>query len=161
MWAVTGKSEALRQLERDVLRNIVLLKHLHAFPEHSRPFCLGSDRGLGALVLLDARVSDYDRATYPKAAHVVLINSDEPTLARKLLTCVPQGGGVVFKLSSDEDRDVVSEKYCLGAGRDISHSHLRQHSLSTVKSPSGILRRMRCSRCSASRVIPETGFSRS
>jgi hypothetical protein len=93
MRAVTDKSEVLRQLERDVLRNIVLLKHLRAFPEHTRPFWLGSDRGLGALVLLDARVSDYDRTTYPKAAHVVLINSDAPALTRKLLTYVPQGGG--------------------------------------------------------------------
>src|SRR5262249_7398223 len=91
----------------------VLLKHLRTFPEHTQSFWFGSDRGSAALVLLDARVSDYDRTTYPKAAHIVLINSDEPTLTRKLLTYAPHRGGGVFKLSSDEDRDIISEKYSL------------------------------------------------
>jgi uncharacterized protein YacL (UPF0231 family) len=43
-------------LQQDVLRNIVLLKHLKAFPDHTRAtLALSSELGHAALVLLDAR----------------------------------------------------------------------------------------------------------
>ena len=61
MRLVTDKSEVFAQLERDVLHNIVLLKHLNPYPNHTRAALLGSDDGMAALVVLDARVSDYDR----------------------------------------------------------------------------------------------------
>jgi hypothetical protein len=113
MRLITDKREVVRQLERDVLRNIVLLKHINAFPGHARATLLRSDRGAAALVLLDARASAHDREAYPKAAHVVLINSDELALTRRLLRSIPQGGGIVFKLSSDEERDIVGETYVI------------------------------------------------
>ena len=79
MRLVTDKSEVFAQLERDVLHNIVLLKHLNPYPHHTRAALLGSDDGMAALVVLDARVSDYDRKAHASGAYVVLIKSDRPT----------------------------------------------------------------------------------
>src|SRR5215813_2413409 len=110
MRIVMNTPQILRRLERDVLGNIVLLKHITAFADDSKAYLLESEHGT-ALVLVDARAGDYDRKTYPEAAHIVLMSSDEPTLTRALLTYIPQGRSIVFKLSSDQARDIVSERY--------------------------------------------------
>jgi hypothetical protein len=68
---------------------------------------------MAALVVLDAQASDYDSKAYPGAAHVVLMNSDQPALLRELLPRIPQNRGVVFKLSSDQDRDIVGERFSI------------------------------------------------
>jgi hypothetical protein len=68
-----------QRLQQDVLRNIVLLKHLKAFPDHTRATLALSELGHAALVLLDARASDYDRKAYPKASHIALISSTHPS----------------------------------------------------------------------------------
>lgn len=104
----TGVSDPVAILERDTLRNIVLLKHLDAFPDHTRVHHVGDDRGTATLVLLEAAASAYDRRTYPTASVAALIASDHPGLTRRLLASVPRGGGIVFKLASDADRDAVA-----------------------------------------------------
>jgi RimJ/RimL family protein N-acetyltransferase len=113
MCLISDKREIVQQLERDVLRNIVLLKHINAFPGHARATLHRSDRGAAALVLLDARASGHDREAYPQASDVALISSDEPALIRELLPSIPQDGGIVFKLSSDHERDIVEEKFLI------------------------------------------------
>jgi len=105
--------EVIRRLERQPLRNIVLLKHIEAFREHVSvaQVCDGSDTA--TLVLLNATASPYDRETYPQAALAALISSDHPRLTRRLLGSVPARSNVVFKLASDGDRDVVGERFAL------------------------------------------------
>ena len=113
MRIVMNTPQILRHLERDVLGNIVLLKHITAFPDDTNAYLLESERGTATLVLVNARAGDYDRKTYPEAAYVVLMRSDEPTLTRALLTRIPQGHSIVFKLASDAARDIVSEAYTI------------------------------------------------
>jgi RimJ/RimL family protein N-acetyltransferase len=103
--------EAIESLERDPLRNIVLLKHLEAFPERTRVHQVCDGRGAATLVSLDVAASAYDRRTYPSASEAALISSDHPDLTRALLRFVPKRAGVVFKLSSDADRDVITSLY--------------------------------------------------
>src|SRR5262245_61115841 len=114
MASATGNMlEIVRRLERQPLRNIVLLKHIEAFPGHVSvtQVCDGSDTA--TLVVLDAAASAYDRETYPQAAFVALISSDAPRLTRRLLGSLPSCGRVVFKLASDADRDIVAERFPL------------------------------------------------
>jgi hypothetical protein len=111
MQFTADKQEVVRQLERDVLRNIVLLKHLNAYPDQTGAALIMSHHRMAALVLLDPHASEYDCKAYPGAAYVVLINSNQPALTRELLSRIPQNRGVVFKLSCDQDRDVVGEVF--------------------------------------------------
>lgn len=98
-------------LERELLRNIVLLKHLEAFPDHTTVHRVERDQNAATLVLLEVAASAYDQRTYPSARHAALISSDRPDLTGELLNAVPQDEGVVFKLSSDADRDVVAARF--------------------------------------------------
>ncbi len=103
--------DIVEALERDPLRNIVLLKHLEAFPGHTRVHRFSGPAGTATLVLLDAAASAWDRRTYPTAEVVALIASDHPDLTRALLAFVPRGVGVVFKLSGAADHDVVAAAF--------------------------------------------------
>ena len=100
-------------LERQPLRNIVLLKHIEAFREHVSAVQVSDGPDMATLVLLDTSASPYDRETYPQAAFAALISSDHPRLTRRLLDQVPARGNVVFKLASDGDRDVVAERFAI------------------------------------------------
>ncbi|MBX3503724.1 MAG: GNAT family N-acetyltransferase [Alphaproteobacteria bacterium] len=95
-------------LEREPLRNIVLLKHLDAYPDHTTLHRVERDGGAATMVLLEVAASAYDLRTYPGARYAALISSDGPDLTRELIEAVPRKEGVVFKLSSDADRDVVA-----------------------------------------------------
>jgi RimJ/RimL family protein N-acetyltransferase len=103
--------EAVARLERDPLRNIVLLKHIEAFREHVSVIQESARQGVGTLVLLDTRASAYDRETYPEAALAAMISSDSPSLTRTLMNSVPKQHNVVFKLANDADRDVVADHF--------------------------------------------------
>ncbi|QQS12743.1 MAG: GNAT family N-acetyltransferase [Rhodospirillales bacterium] len=98
-------------LEREPLRNIVLLKHLEAFPDHTTAHRVERDGRAATLVLLEVAASAYDRRTYPSARHAALISSDHPDLTRALLGAIPRGDGVVFKLTSDADRAAVDAEF--------------------------------------------------
>jgi predicted GNAT family acetyltransferase len=95
-------------LERDLLRNIVLLKHLEAFATHCQVHQIADANGAATLVLLDVAASAYDTRTYPSATYAALISSDHSTLTHQLLAFVPEHVGVVFKLGSEADCDVVA-----------------------------------------------------
>jgi ribosomal protein S18 acetylase RimI-like enzyme len=104
--------EVVNDLERQPLRNIVLLKHIEAFPEHVSVVQVSDGSDTATLVLLDTSASPYDRETYPQAAFAALISSDRPRLTRRLLDQVPVRN-VVFKLANDGDRDVVAERFAI------------------------------------------------
>ena len=57
--------EVVNDLERQPLRNIVLLKHIEAFPEHVSAVQVFDGPDTATLVLLDTSASPYDRETYP------------------------------------------------------------------------------------------------
>jgi GNAT superfamily N-acetyltransferase len=98
-------------LEREPLRNIVLLKHLEAFPDHTTVHRVERDGSAATMVLLEVTASAYDARTYPAARYAALITSDGPELTRDLIDAVPRREGIVFKLSSDADRDVVASTF--------------------------------------------------
>lgn len=98
-------------LEREPLRNIVLLKHLEAYPDHTTVHRVERDSGAATMVLLEVAASAYDARTYPDARYAALITSDGADLTRELIRAVPQREGVVFKLSSDTDRDVIGSVF--------------------------------------------------
>ena len=104
--------EVVSGLERQPLRNIVLLKHIEAFRGHVSAVQISDGPDTATLVLLDTSASPYDRETYPQAAFAALISSDHPRLTRRLLDQVPIRN-VVFKLASDGDRDVVAERFAI------------------------------------------------
>jgi GNAT superfamily N-acetyltransferase len=80
MISSTSVQDVVDQLARDPLPHIVLLKHLLAYPEHVRVHRVVDGAGAATLVLLEARVSPYDRETYPKAAVAAFISSGHPAL---------------------------------------------------------------------------------
>jgi RimJ/RimL family protein N-acetyltransferase len=98
-------------LEREPLRNIVLLKHLEAYPDHTTVHRVERDGGAATMVLLEVAASAYDLRTYPDARYAALISSDGADLTRALIEAVPRREGIVFKLSSDADRDVVASTF--------------------------------------------------
>jgi RimJ/RimL family protein N-acetyltransferase len=93
------------------LCNIVLLKHIEAFPQHVSVRQVTAGPSAATLVLLDTSVSAYDRQSYPEAGFAVLISSDEPALTRHLIKSLPNDRHMVFKLASDADRDVVGDRH--------------------------------------------------
>jgi RimJ/RimL family protein N-acetyltransferase len=103
--------DLLRELEKQPLRNIVLLKHLAAFPNDTRGYRVADGAAVASLVLLNTAASEYDRETYPVAVWAALISSDHPSLTARLLEAVPQDVGVVFKLAMDADRDAVAARF--------------------------------------------------
>lgn len=113
MIAIRDRDEIIGRLGADPLGNVVLLKHLQAYPQHTRAFQRRSPAGLATLVLLDTAASDYDRKTYPTAAHAALIRSDHAALTEALLAELPVDGGIVFKLCSAAERDIVQRRYPL------------------------------------------------
>ena len=109
--SITDVDEAAARLEREPLRNIVLLKHVEAFRDHVSVVQLSTGRHAATLVLLDAGASAYDRETYPEASFAALIASDDPELTRKLIASVPRQCHVVFKLCEAADQEVVAEHF--------------------------------------------------
>jgi len=110
---MTTTQHAIAKLARDPLRNIVLLKHLEAFPDHTRVHHLTSEVGTATLVLLETAVSAYDRATYPATTYAALISSDAPALTRRLLDAVPDRVGVVFKVASETDAAMIGARFAV------------------------------------------------
>ena len=80
------RAEIVAALERDPLRNIVLLKHLEAFPDSTRLFRESGPRGAATMVLLDTEASPFDRQTYPETAFAALISSDCPSISKARTT---------------------------------------------------------------------------
>ena len=102
------RAAIIDRLAADPLGNVVLLKHLAAYPGATRALAASEDGKTATLVLLDAAASPYDRATYPDAAVVAFLASESEALSRELLREVPLSGGAVFKLARDADRAALA-----------------------------------------------------
>jgi len=111
MTAWETRLQVVRELEKEPLRNIVLLKQLAAFPGSTSVYRVTDSAGAASLVLLDVAASPYDRQTYPVATCTAVISSDHPSLTTRLLDVVPKDVGVVFKLATDTDRDAVAARF--------------------------------------------------
>jgi len=106
---------------------------------------------MAALIQLDAQASDYDRKAY-RGRTVCRTDQQRPTrIARELFPRMPQNGGVVFKLFCDEDRDIVSEKFCIERAMSYFSFTFTAAFPQTIRSPSAIPHRMPCSAGSARR----------
>jgi GNAT superfamily N-acetyltransferase len=105
--------DVIDELARDPLRHVVLLKHLHAYRDNVTVRRVSSANGAATLVALDTSVSPYDRQTYPKAAMAAFVASDHPELTVSLMSHVPRGGGIVFKLSSETDVAAIEQRFPL------------------------------------------------
>jgi predicted GNAT family acetyltransferase len=132
-------NEAVRGLEREPLRNVVLLKQIEAFREHVSLVQLSTDRSLATLVLLDTSASAYDRETYPRARFSALISSDDPALTRHLVRSVPARDNVVFKLARDGDRDVVAEHFAISRATSFLSFTGDEHTTFTADGQASIL----------------------
>jgi ribosomal protein S18 acetylase RimI-like enzyme len=109
----TALQDAIDELARDPLRHIVLLKHLLAYPDHVKVHRVCGAEGAATLVALDTSVSPYDRQAYPQAAVAAFVSSDHPALTASLLSHVPRGTGIVFKLSSEADLAAVQSQFAV------------------------------------------------
>jgi hypothetical protein len=96
---------------REVLRNIVPLKMLAAYPDAIQAQYHEDGASYGALLLLPTHVSPSDRQTYPSSDYVVLLSVTQPRIAQALLARVPGGCALVFKLISSSDRDGVAQRF--------------------------------------------------
>lgn len=103
--------DTIDQLAREPLRNVVLLKHLLAHPQDVTVHQISGPNGASTLVALDVSVSDYDRQTYPKAAVAAFIASDHPDLTASLISRIPRGVGIVFKLSCETDLAPIAAQF--------------------------------------------------
>lgn len=105
--------DAIRQLERDAIRHIVLLKHLQAYPQQVEAYATGGTHGAAMLIMLDATVAPYDRQSYPDAAMVAFITSDHPDLTASLVPHIPRDVGLVLKLPDDLDLAPLTARFSL------------------------------------------------
>jgi RimJ/RimL family protein N-acetyltransferase len=110
---VASTDDIVRILARDPLRNIVLLKHLEAFPDHTRVHHLAHGSNTATLVLLETAANAYDRATYPAASYAALISSDDPALTGRLLGAIPSNVGVVFKVAGEADGAAIAGRFAV------------------------------------------------
>lgn len=100
-------------LNRDVLRNIVLLKMLHAYSKAIQSIYVENDSGAGVLLLLPTRVSAFDTQTYPSSEYVVFLSTTGPAVTQALLPHIPTRRNLVFKFLDPADRVVVERRFSL------------------------------------------------
>jgi GNAT superfamily N-acetyltransferase len=111
MTPLTTVQDVIDALAHDPLRHIVLLKQLQAYPEHVKVHRVCGAEGAATLVSLDTSTSPYDRQAYPRAAVAAFVSSDHPELTALLVSHLPRGVGIVFKLSSEADLAPVESQF--------------------------------------------------
>ena len=79
----------LKFLEKDVLKNIVLLKMLHAYGSQIEVHFQQIDDTSAVLLLLPTHAFYYDAQTYPQTKYVVLFSTDDLHTHRTLLDRIP------------------------------------------------------------------------
>jgi GNAT superfamily N-acetyltransferase len=105
--------QAITFLSRAPLRNIVLLKMLHAYPEAIRCYFAAEGSEAGVLLLLPTQASSFDRQAYPATEYVVLLTATGPEVGQRLLPHLPVGCNLVFKFMDRADRAVVETRFSL------------------------------------------------
>ena len=112
MASINDHRTQLALLRRDPLKHAVILKYLLSTPGAALHQIVRGDRS-ASLLLLDPRLTSYDRRAYPEATASVLLASDDPVLTRELMDRVPSGERTFFRLPSEADRAVVAERFAL------------------------------------------------
>lgn len=102
----------LAVLRRDPLKHAVILKYLLATPG-AKLHQIVRGEASGNLLLIDPKLSSYDRRTYPEATAAVLIASDDPIFTRELMQFVSSGERIFFRMPTAADHDVVAERFSL------------------------------------------------
>jgi GNAT superfamily N-acetyltransferase len=97
-------------LERDLLKNVVPLKMLAAYPQGIEAFHARVDEDEGVLLLLETAVSPFDAATYPTSDKIVLLASDSPTVTKALCQHIPTDQNLVFKLCREADKEIIARQ---------------------------------------------------
>lgn len=111
--SVISTADVITELARDPLRNIVLLKHLEAYPDHTQVHHMSDGVAIATLVLLETAASAYDRDAYPETTYAALISSDAPALTLHLLDAIPDDAAVVFKVAGDADGAVIAARFAV------------------------------------------------
>jgi GNAT superfamily N-acetyltransferase len=94
-------------LERDTLRNLVLLKILAQFPRAVRCVLRADADGEAALLILPGSASGFDRSHYPSVDHVVFLAVSGLDQIPRLLAEVPSGCNLLFKLMDERHSAAV------------------------------------------------------
>jgi predicted GNAT family acetyltransferase len=120
-----SREDIVEFLKRDVLRNIILLKMLAAYPNDIRAFTCEDGAVSGAnksvLLLLPTRASPFDRKMYPNTEFVVMFSAVQPEavtsltalLIEQLLAHLPNECGLVFKFIDEGQREIVRQRLAL------------------------------------------------
>jgi len=104
---------ALTFLRRDTLKNIVLLKMLHAYPSAIRCYYTESPAAAGVLLLLPTQASAFDSQAYPASQFVVFLSTTAPAAVLALLHYFPTDCNLVFKLMDAHDQAAVERQFPL------------------------------------------------
>ena len=103
----------LNFLEKDVLKNIVLLKMLHSYGDQIETHFQQVDGSSAVLLLLPTHAFYYDAHTYPQTKFVVLFSTDNLSANLGLLDAIPQDCNLVFKLMDADVKQSVASRFPL------------------------------------------------
>jgi ribosomal protein S18 acetylase RimI-like enzyme len=98
-------------LNHDILRHIVHLKMLRAYPGAIQCFYHEADASVGVLMLLETSASPFDAQTYPSTRYVVLPTVTGEQAAHVLLAYVPSDCDLVFKLIDEWAAAAVIDRF--------------------------------------------------
>lgn len=102
MLTVTTEQQAvIAFLKRNMLRNIVPLKMLTAYPTMIETHYYEAGAEAAALLLFPTSAFAYDRATYPDLDIVVLLSATTPAAVTPLLPRIPAEKKLIFKLMDE------------------------------------------------------------
>ena len=125
MEIISDRETVIRILAEAPLDNVVLLKHLAAYPQATTALAVSESGETAGLVIMESAASPFDRAAYPDAAIVAFIASPSARLTEALFRHVPLARGAVFKLQSDADRAVIAQMLpaeCVRIYHSFTHS---------------------------------------
>lgn len=104
-------------LRCDRMRNIVPLKMLAAHGIAIQSYFQRQGNEAGALLFFPTSLFAYDRQTYGERDLAVLLVAGTPAVGETLLAQLPRSQKLVFKLMSEELRNVVAQHFTLSRAR--------------------------------------------
>ncbi|MBB4009355.1 GNAT family N-acetyltransferase [Allorhizobium taibaishanense] len=103
----------LDRLRQEPLKNLIILKFLLGQAEGVCGWQIMECGKTATLLMVETRFSAFDMVAYLDTFASIIIVSDEPRLTALLLEHVPRHANLVFKLSSEQDQDVVARYFPL------------------------------------------------
>lgn len=110
---ISQQQAAITFLKRDILRNIVPLKMLTAYPAAIETHYHEAGHEAATLLLFPTSAFAYDRATYGDLDLVVILSATTPSAAAALLPHIPSEKSVIFKLMDDDVHKLLAEHFVL------------------------------------------------